>query len=111
VLDAILMTGCGGLDTGSKQRDRMEQPYRPLYVIDRERPHPTGCSNQEVRGLALLLIVLGGLRIVPAIAAGESLRSESSVAVIMLALGTAIVARLHCHKRLRGAPCSRACRR
>jgi hypothetical protein len=65
------------------------EPYRPLYVVN-EREDPTA---HELRGLAVLLVVLGALRIIPALVRGETLSTESALATAMLAVGVAIVLR------------------
>ncbi len=67
------------------------EPYRRLYVVN-ERGHDP--PTHELRGLAVLLVVLGVLRILPALASGEAANSESVIATAMLAIGTTIVLRV-----------------
>ena len=76
------------------------EPYRPLFVIvdDPERRQP-----QELRGLAVLLVVLGALRVVPALVCDELVTTEALSALVMVALGIGILVRgLPGWYRLRG---------
>ena len=67
------------------------QPYRPLYSVDEPRREPP--AGSEDRALAFLLIVLGTLRVIPAVVRGELFGAEATIALIMLVLGLVIVAR------------------
>lgn len=63
------------------------EPYRPLYALNEP---PVASEPSELRGLAFLLIVLGLLRVTPAIVAFEPMTRELAVAVIMLVAGILI---------------------
>ena len=50
--------------------------YRPLFVVDEE---PSPPRDSPIRGLGFLLIVLGMLRLAPAVVTGEPLDIEVEV--------------------------------
>jgi len=62
-------------------------PYRPLHVAGAEPPERT---DPELRGLAVVLVVLGVLRVIPALVDG-TLDLETVIAIAMLAVGTSVV--------------------
>ena len=65
------------------------EPYRPLFVLtETEEPPP-----HELRGLAVLVVVLGVLRLAPALVRGEAISTESAIAFAMLVLGAAVLVR------------------
>ena len=68
----------------------MVSPYRPLHAAKPEPP-----EDPEERVLAVLLIVLGLARVVPAIATGETFGTEATIASLMLACGLAMVVPVH----------------
>src|SRR4051812_39392105 len=60
-------------------------PYRSLHVT---RPEPARrAASIELRGLAVVLIVLGVLRLLPVIVAHDAFGAEATVAVAMISLG------------------------
>jgi hypothetical protein len=65
-------------------------PYRGLFVVDDLQQD----DAHELRGFAILLIVLGLLRIVPASVTGELITSEAALAILMLMVGIAAVLQL-----------------
>jgi hypothetical protein len=65
-------------------------PYRPLFVSNESRETP----SSELRGIAVLLVVLGILRIVPALMREEPAGLEIALATAMLMLGMAILVRV-----------------
>ena len=65
-------------------------PYRPLFVSNESRETP----SSELRALAVLLVVLGILRIVPALMREEPAGLEIALATTMLVLGIAILVRV-----------------
>ena len=66
------------------------EPYRPLYVLN-EREDP---PSHELRGLAVLVVVLGALRVIPALVGGEAANPESVIAAVMVVAGVVSLARL-----------------
>jgi len=64
-------------------------PYRPLYVVTDTREPP----SQELRGLAVLLLVLGVLRMLPALVRSEGANTETAIAVLMLCAGSVLLVR------------------
>jgi len=77
-------------------------PYRPLHAAttDLTPSH----ADRELRGLAVVLIILGMLRLLPALASHEAFGAETVVALAMLALGvlevTSLRRRLHRWRRI-----------
>lgn len=63
-------------------------PYRPLHTT---REQESRGPEHDDRVLAVLMIVLGLARLVPAIATAEAFGTEATVAAIMLAGGLAIL--------------------
>jgi hypothetical protein len=92
------MSPCARLDAPAKILDPTMQPYRPLYVADDEA---RDSAAPEDRALAVLLIVLGAVRVVPAIATGETFGAEATVAAIMVVLGVVMSIRLPASVRRR----------
>ena len=65
----------------------MKHPYRtPARARDGERDEEPPRDDDE-RVIAFLMIALGGLRVVVAIAHAETFGNEATVALIMLVLG------------------------
>ena len=62
-------------------------PYRPLFVCIDE---PLRRDRRELHGLALMLIVLGALRLLPSIVTHEPIGIETTAAAAMFACGIAI---------------------
>ncbi len=79
-------------------------PYRSLHVT-RTGPPPARDSS-ELRGLAVVLVILGVLRLLPVLEAHEDLGVEAAVAVGMLAVGgfelSSLRARVQRWRRRRG---------
>jgi hypothetical protein len=68
-------------------------PYRLLYIVDEERAPAEGPCDPEERALAVLLVVLGLARVVPAVCAGEAFGAEATIALIMLIAGLGLMVR------------------
>lgn len=66
------------------------EPYRPLYVLNECEDH----SSNELRGLAVLVVVLGALRLIPALVGGEAANAEAVVAALMVVAGVVFLARM-----------------
>lgn len=62
-------------------------PYRPLHVVDDEPAREDTSLDHEEWVLAVLLIVLGLARVVPAVCAGEAFETEATIALLMLIAG------------------------
>jgi hypothetical protein len=62
-------------------------PYRPLHVFDDKGDDP---RDHDEYVLAILLIVLGLARVLPAICLGEGFGTEATIASLMLFGGIAI---------------------
>lgn len=60
-------------------------PYRPLYVAS--RPEAPRNPPLELRGLAIVMVLLAVLRLLPLVATHETFGTEATVALAMLALG------------------------
>ena len=73
------------------------EPYRPLFVlVETEEPAP-----HELRGLAVLLVMLGVLRLLPSLVVREGVTTESAIAWVMLVVGILVLVwrRLACTVR------------
>jgi len=81
--DAVETGSCCRLDATSAIL-RPVHPYRPLFVRSTDEASQ---GAFELRGLALVLILLGVVRLLPALATHEAFGVEPSLAVSMLALG------------------------
>ena len=72
-------------------QDAQVNPYRPLHVA---RDEPPERADPELRGLAVVLVVLGVLRVIPALVDGK-LDLETVIAIAMLAVGLGAVFDVH----------------
>ena len=59
-------------------------PYRPLHVC---RDEPEERPDAELRGMAILLVVLGILRFLPIVAGKQGNATEVAIAFVMLFAG------------------------
>lgn len=64
-------------------------PYRPLWIADPDERAP----RDELRGLAVVLVGLGLLRLVPAITLWEPVGLETGLAALMAIAGAHLLAR------------------
>jgi hypothetical protein len=60
-------------------------PYRPLYVASRTQAPAK--PSLELRGLAIVLVLLAAVRLLPVLAAHEAFGAEATIALAMLSLG------------------------
>jgi hypothetical protein len=60
-------------------------PYRPLYVTSRTKAPAK--PPLELRGLAIVLVLLAAIRLLPVLATHEAFGAEATVAMAMLSLG------------------------
>jgi hypothetical protein len=64
-------------------------PYRPLHTATDDEP----ATDPEDRILAAMMIVLGLVRLVPAIATAETFGTEVTIAALIVAAGIAMLVR------------------
>jgi len=70
----------------------MMHPYRkPARARAEHEPEPA--SDDDERVIARLMIALGGLRVVVAVASAETFGAEPSIALLMLVLGLVFLVR------------------
>lgn len=65
-------------------------PYRPLHLADEPAPPP---RTDDDRPLAFALVALGAIRVVPAIALGETFGAEATLAAAAVVAGVALLVR------------------
>jgi hypothetical protein len=65
-------------------------PYRPLHFANEPAPPPRADDD---RPLALALVALGAVRVVPAIALGETFGAEATLAALAVVVGAVLLVR------------------
>jgi hypothetical protein len=68
-------------------------PYRPLHVVDYEPAREDDGLDHEEGALAVLLVVLGLARVIPAVCVGEAFGAEATIALLMLIAGLGLMVR------------------
>jgi len=65
-------------------------PYRPLHFAHEPAPPPRADDD---RPLAVALVALGAVRVVPAIALGETFGAEATLAALAVVVGAVLLVR------------------